>query len=98
MARMSMQALTDHETLRMLQAARGHIARSHAMVLLAIRHGLRASKVVSLPLDHLNLKERSVRINRLKGSRATAHGDAGAPSRQAAPPGFQALERRDGGD
>jgi integrase len=68
---MRIVALTDTETLAMLQAARGHRARAHAMVLLAIRHGSRASEVTALPLDHLNLKERWVRIERLKGSKVT---------------------------
>jgi type 1 fimbriae regulatory protein FimB/type 1 fimbriae regulatory protein FimE len=68
---MRIVALTDTETLAMLQAARGRSARAHAMILLAIRHGLRASEVVNLPLDHLNLKERWVRLERLKGSKVT---------------------------
>ena len=68
---MRMTALTQTETLEMLRAARGHSARAHAMLLLAIRHGLRASEVIQLPLYHVNLKERWVRIERLKGSRTT---------------------------
>jgi site-specific recombinase XerD len=64
-------ALERNEVLRLLEAAKRHGPRSHAMVLLAIRHGLRASEVCGLPLDHVNVKEGWVRVERLKGSLTT---------------------------
>jgi type 1 fimbriae regulatory protein FimB len=64
-------ALEKDEVLRLLEAAKRHGPRAHAMVLLAIRHGLRASEVCGLRLEHVNLKEAWVRVERLKGSMTT---------------------------
>lgn len=68
---MRLVALERDEVLRLLDVAKKDGPRSHAMVLLAIRHGLRASEVCGLRIDHVNLKEAWVRVERLKGSLTT---------------------------
>lgn len=68
---MRVAALERDEVLRLLDAARRDCPRSHAMCLLAIRHGLRASEVTGLRLEHVNLREGWIRVERLKGSMTT---------------------------
>ncbi len=63
-----MTHLTPDELLSVLKAARARSARDWAMVLLAYRHGLRASEVCDLKLTDVDLKAGSVSIWRLKGS------------------------------
>jgi type 1 fimbriae regulatory protein FimB len=63
-----MQHLTPDELLVILKEARSHSARNWAMILLAYRHGLRASEVCALKLSDLDLKASSLVIRRLKGS------------------------------
>lgn len=70
-ARNSMTFLTPDEILRVLRVAKERSARDHAMVLLGYRHGLRASEVCALKLEHLDLKNRQIEVNRLKGSLRT---------------------------
>jgi len=60
--------LTPQETLELLKAARHRSARDWAMILLAYRHGLRASEVCGLKLADIDLKAGSISIRRLKGS------------------------------
>ncbi|HLW60619.1 MAG TPA: hypothetical protein VKV57_11940 [bacterium] len=50
---MRLVALEKEEVLRLLEAAKRHGPRSHAMVLHAIRHGLRAAKVMGLWVEHV---------------------------------------------
>src|SRR5258708_4597596 len=64
--RMSM--LTPQETLELLKAARKRSTRHWAMILLAYRHGLRASEVCGIKLADVDLKTGSISIRRLKGS------------------------------
>src|SRR5712691_5995855 len=64
----AMVYLTPDELLAVLKAARARSARDWAMVLLAYRHGLRASEVCDLKLTEVDLKASSVSIRRLKGS------------------------------
>jgi integrase len=66
-----MTFLTTDETLTVLKAAREHATRDWAMILLAYRHGLRASEVCGLKLTDIDLKAASISIRRLKGSMAT---------------------------
>lgn len=66
-----MAYLTPGETLAVLKAAREHSIRDWAMILLAYRHGLRASEVCGLRLGDMDLKEGSISIQRLKGSLTT---------------------------
>jgi len=60
--------LTPDEILAVLKVARGHSVRDWAMILLAYRHGLRASEVCGLKLADIDLKAGSISIRRLKGS------------------------------
>jgi site-specific recombinase XerD len=66
-----MTFLTTDETLTVLKAARARSVRDLAMVLLAYRHGLRASEVCGLKLADIDLKAGSISIRRLKGSMQT---------------------------
>jgi site-specific recombinase XerD len=63
-----MTALTPEEILSVLKAARAHSTRDWGMILLAYRHGLRASEVCNLKLADVDLKAGSISIQRLKGS------------------------------
>lgn len=63
-----MTILTPQETLALLKAARKRSTRDWAMILLAYRHGLRASEVCGLKLADMDLKAGSISIRRLKGS------------------------------
>jgi len=66
-----MVMLTPQETLALLKAARKRSVRDWAMILLAYRHGLRASEVCGLKLADIDLKAGSISIRRLKGSMHT---------------------------
>jgi site-specific recombinase XerD len=70
-ARNSMTFLTPDEILRVLRVAKERSARDHAMILLAYRHGLRASEVCNIKLAQIDLKNRQIDIPRLKGSLRT---------------------------
>ena len=63
-----MTILSPQETLSLLKAARKHSTRDWAMILLAYRHGLRASEVCGIKLADFDLKTSSISIRRLKGS------------------------------
>jgi len=60
--------LTPDEVIAVLKAARGRSIRDWAMVLLAYRHGLRASEVCDLKLTDADVKIGSLNVRRLKGS------------------------------
>ncbi len=66
--RSKMVHLEPREILAVLKAARRRSARDWAMILVAYRHGLRASEVCDLRLAEVNLKNRQASIRRLKGS------------------------------
>jgi len=66
-----MKTLTPAEVIALLKAARARSARDHAMILLAYRHGLRASEICALSLADVDLKTQSISVQRLKGSRHT---------------------------
>lgn len=63
-----MVILTPQEMLDLLKAARKRSVRDWAMILLAYRHGLRASEVCGIKLTDIDLKSGSISIRRLKGS------------------------------
>jgi site-specific recombinase XerD len=63
-----MVILSPQEMLGLLKTARKHSTRGWAMVLLAYRHGLRASEVCSIKMADVDLKSGSLSIRRLKGS------------------------------
>jgi len=60
--------LSPQEMLDLLKAAKNRSTRDWAMILLAYRHGLRASEVCGLKLADMDLKAGSISIRRLKGS------------------------------
>src|SRR5947208_9211161 len=61
-ARNKMVRLTPEELLAVLKTARSRSARDWAMVLLAYRHGLRASEVCDLKMADVDLKAGSLSI------------------------------------
>jgi len=63
-----MTILSPQEILSLLKAARKRSTRDWAMILLAYRHGLRASEVCGIKLADIDLKTSSISIRRLKGS------------------------------
>src|SRR5262249_27730176 len=63
--------LTPEETLSVLRAAKERATRDWAMILLAYRHGLRASEVCGLHCADVNMKDGAIAIQRLKGSLRT---------------------------
>ena len=63
-----MNHLTPDELLAVLKAARTRSARDWCMILLAYRHGMRASEVCDLKLPDVDLKAGSISVRRLKGS------------------------------
>jgi type 1 fimbriae regulatory protein FimB len=63
--------LSPEETLAVLRKAKEHGIRDWAMILLAYRHGLRASEVCGLRLADMDLKNGALSIQRLKGSMKT---------------------------
>jgi type 1 fimbriae regulatory protein FimB len=65
-----MKALTPPEVRKVLKIA-SESKRNHAMILLAYRHGMRASEVCNLKLADVDLKNGELTIRRLKGSLKT---------------------------
>ncbi len=67
--------LTRDEVARLLRAAKKsrHGARNHAMILIAYRHGLRASELVGLRWSDVDLERGTIYCRRAKGSRSTVH-------------------------
>ena len=63
-----MQSLTRDEILSVLKLAASESKRNHAMILLAFKHGLRASEVCSLRVSDIDLKNGTIIVRRLKGS------------------------------
>jgi integrase len=66
----SRKALTPEEIQKVLRVA-SESKRNLAMILLAYRHGMRASEVCELRLADLDLKNGQITIRRLKGSLTT---------------------------
>ena len=73
----SMTYLEPDEVLALLRVAKAKSARSWAMILLAYKHGLRASEVCNLRIGDVDLKNGSVVVERLKGSLRTTQAVAG---------------------
>ena len=68
--------LTRDEVASLLRAAKKsprHGARNYAMILLAYRHGLRASELVSLRVSDLDPRTGTIYCRRAKGSRSSLH-------------------------
>jgi integrase len=73
-----MKALTPDEVLKVLRIA-SESKRDHAMILLAYRHGMRASEVCGLKLSDVDMKAGEIVIRRLKGSLKTTQPIADLP-------------------
>jgi type 1 fimbriae regulatory protein FimB len=67
----SMIHLEPAEVLSVLRAAKAKGAREWAMIVVAYKHGMRASEVCNLRLDDIDMKNGSIVIHRLKGSLRT---------------------------
>jgi type 1 fimbriae regulatory protein FimB len=67
-ARNRMVHLTPDELKAVLKVARARSARDWAMILVAYRHGLRASEVCDFKLLDMDLNAGSLDVRRLKGS------------------------------
>jgi integrase len=68
--------LTRDEVALLLRAAKKsprHATRNYAMILIAYRHGLRASEVTGLRLSDLDLSTGTIYCRRAKGSRSSLH-------------------------
>jgi type 1 fimbriae regulatory protein FimB len=63
-----LQALNEKELLAVLRLAASESKRNHAMILLAFRHGMRASEVCDLRLSDIDLKNGIITVRRTKGS------------------------------
>jgi type 1 fimbriae regulatory protein FimB len=63
-----MQALSQNEILSVLKLAASESKRNHAMILLAYKHGLRASEVCQLKISNIDLRNGTIVIKRSKGS------------------------------
>ena len=63
--------LEPSEVLSILRAAKAKGAREWAMIVVAYKHGMRASEVCNLRLDDLDMKNGSIVVQRLKGSLRT---------------------------
>jgi len=63
--------LEPAEVLSVLRAARAKGVREWAMIVLAYKHGMRASEVCNLRLDDVDMKNGSIVVERLKGSLRT---------------------------
>jgi integrase len=67
----TMTHLESAEVLAVLRAAKARGAREWSMIVLAYKHGLRASEVCNLRLKDIDLKNGSIIVDRLKGSLRT---------------------------
>ena len=63
--------ISTDELLAVLKVARARSTRDWAMILLAYRHGLRASEVCGLRMADIDVKRQSIIVRRLKGSLET---------------------------
>lgn len=75
-----LQALNQKEMLAVLGVA-SESRRAHAMILLAFKHGLRASEVCALKMSDIDLKNGTIIIRRLKGSLKSAQDLLDLPGR-----------------
>jgi integrase len=68
--------LTKDEVRVLLRAAKSskrYAARNYAMILLAYRHGFRASELVELRIADIDFRARTIYCRRRKGSKSTVH-------------------------
>src|SRR5215471_10588299 len=74
---MGVKSLSQLEVSAVIESA--VCLRDQCMILLAYRHGLRASEVVGLRLSDVRLEDRQVIVRRLKGSLTTVQDLADLP-------------------
>src|SRR5215831_18124764 len=71
----SREYLTRHEVEKVMDAARknryGH--RDATMILIAFRHGLRASELVSLHWDQISFEQATLHVRRVKQGTPSVH-------------------------
>src|ERR1039457_602051 len=67
----SMVHLEPAEVLAVLRVAKARGAREWSMIVLAYKHGLRASEVCNIRLGEVDLRNGSILVQRLKGSLRT---------------------------
>jgi integrase len=75
-ARRSREHLTESEVERLMAAAKGRGRYGHrdaTMILLAYRHGFRASELVALRWDQVDLASGMLHVNRVKRGTASVH-------------------------
>jgi type 1 fimbriae regulatory protein FimB len=63
-----MTFLKPEELLALLRATKARGPREHAMILCSYSHGLRASEVCNLKLADLDMRNQTLKVERLKGS------------------------------
>jgi type 1 fimbriae regulatory protein FimB len=66
-----MQYLIPEEILAVLRVGRSRSVRDWTMILLAYRHGLRASEACNLRLADIDMRSEAITVRRLKGSMLT---------------------------
>jgi type 1 fimbriae regulatory protein FimE len=74
--RRTREYLTPAEVEKLLQASGKvgrHGARDRTLILLAYRHGLRVSELVTMRWDQIDFKAGSMHVNRLKNGLASTH-------------------------
>jgi type 1 fimbriae regulatory protein FimE len=74
--RRTREYLTPAEVEKLLQASAKvgrHGARDRTLILLAYRHGLRVSELVTMRWEQIDFKAGSVHVNRLKNGLASTH-------------------------
>ena len=71
----SRKHLTEHEVGRLIEAMKGNRwgHRDATMVLIAFRHGLRASELVDLRWDQVDLEHALLHVRRLKNGSPATH-------------------------
>jgi integrase len=71
----SREHLTEREVERLIEAAKGNRwgYRDTTMVLVAFRHGLRASELVDLRWEQVDLANALLRVRRLKNGSPATH-------------------------
>jgi integrase len=80
----SREYLTNGEVERLTETARSHRygSRDALMVLMAYRHGLRASEVVHLKWEQVDFERGELHVNRIKGGMPATHPLSGRELRE----------------
>ncbi len=76
-----MNSLTPDELLAFLKAAKARSTRDWCMFVVGFRHGLRCSEIANLRVSSVNLRESTIRVERLKHSLTTVQTVCDHPGR-----------------